>query len=362
MKKLILAVSLICALAGHAIKTDQLKWHDMKTMPLHGTLAPDASASYSRLPDSLQSKVRSDLWALGLNSAGLYVRFRSDASAIGAKWHSRNKFNMNHMTAAGVRGLDLYTRLDDGTWTTMSSARPAFNNHSTTTMVITDMKPEMREYMLYLSLYDGVDSLYIGVDSAAVVEKPVIDSPRAGKPIIMYGTSILQGGCATRPGMVHTSILSRMLDTEVINLGFSGNGKLDLEIADMIASSPASIIVVDALPNNTTEALNANLEPFLARIRRGHPTTPVVLVESPIFPLMRFNQETLATITTKNQALHDIYERLSATDPNLHYYTAENILGDCWEGTVDNYHFTDLGFDTFARNMAPMLQSLLTKK
>lgn len=349
----------ITALSAFAIKTSDLKWTDMRNYPLYGTVAKGQSVNYVRIPDSLKAGMRPDLYNLADNTAGMYIRFASNASAIGAKWKATRKFNMNHMTAAGVRGMDLYT-LHNGKWTTVSSARPAFNSHNTTTMVITDMEPLMREYMLYLPLYDGIDSIYVGVDSAAVVQLPAIDSPRADKPIVMYGTSILQGGCATRPGMVHTSIISRMLDRQVINLGFSGNAKLDMEIATLIGQTPASVIVLDPLPNLKEDELKERMAPFVAEIRRHQPSTPILLVESPIFPLMRFNTETNATITAKNAALRDIYDNhVAAGDKNLHYYRGQDVLGDCVEGTVDNYHLTDLGFTVFANNMAPVLQSLL---
>lgn len=353
---------IVAVLCSFAIKTADLVWHPMSQYPLHGTLSPHSdSLSYVRVPDSLKASMRPELYDLATNTAGMYIRFATDASAIGARWKATKKFNMNHMTAAGIRGLDLYTRLDDGTWTTVGSARPSFGSHNTTTMVITDMQPQMREYMLYLPLYDGVDSIYIGVDSAAVMKMPAVDSPRARRPVIMYGTSILQGGCASRPGMVHTSQLGRMLDREVFNLGFSGNAKLDKEIAMLIAAAPdPAAIVLDPLPNLKTPELQERMEPFIAIIRKAHPHTPIILVESAVFPVMRFNMETLETIGEKNRALRAIYDRLVAGgDSNLHYFKGEDILGDCVEGTVDNYHFTDLGFTVFARNLYPLLKSVI---
>lgn len=346
-----------------AIKAAELKYSDASKLPLYGTLAPDASKAYSRLPDSLENVVRKDLWALGKNSAGLAVRFRSDASAIGAEWTSMLKFNMNHMTACGIRGLDLYVLDDNGQWTTVGSARPNFNSKHTRTLVISDMEPRMREYMLYLSLYDGVDSLMIGVDSASVILPPAVNLPQREKPIIMYGTSILQGGCASRPGMAHTSILGRMLNREVINLGFSGNARLDPEIARLIAAAPdPGVVVIDAMPNCKTPEVKERLEPFYRIIREAHPDVPIVFIESPIFPIMRFNTETLATITEKNEALSDIFKRIADKDKNVYYFKGEYVLGDCIEGTVDNYHFTDMGFTKFAEALFPLLQKLLENK
>lgn len=352
----LLAVS---AFGAHAIKTADLIWHAADTLPLHGTLAHGTRVPYSRIPDAIADTLRTELADLGRNSAGLYIRFASDASAIGARWKAVKRFNMNHMTPTGIRGLDLYVRTPEGQWTTVSSARPLINSNNTTAMVVTDMTPAMREYMLYLPLYDGVDSIFIGVDSAATVVQPRVDSPRRRRPVVMYGTSILQGGCATRPGMVHTSILSRMLDREVINLGFSGNARLDLGIAKLIAGSDASAIVLDPLPNLTTEQLTARMPAFVAEIRRQQPRTPILLVESPIFPIMRFNNEVLGTITEKNKALRKIYDDLiKGGDKNVFYFEGERCLGDNWEGTVDNYHFTDLGFTHFAGALYPILDRM----
>lgn len=363
MKKLIyifvaFLVLAVCVTA-HAIKTDELKWTSAEGFPLLGTLAPDASKAYSRLPDSLENVVRKDVWDLGKNSAGLAIRFRSDASAIGFKWKAMNKFNMNHMTPTGIRGLDLYALDDDGqTWETVSSVRPLMNSHNTTGMAMTDMKPQMREYMLYLPLYDGVDSIFIGVDSLATVLPPAVNLPVREKPIVMYGTSILQGGCATRPGMVHTSILGRMFNREVINLGFSGNAKLDIEIARLIAQSDPSVIVLDMLPNCTKEELEEKLVPFYNVVRAAHPDVPILMVESPLFPVMKWNMETLDTITKKNETLERIFDTLKPDDAKLYYFEGENVLRNR-EGTVDNYHLTDLGFLEFANNMYPVMRVLL---
>lgn len=358
LRTILVALAVLLSVSAIAVKPAELEWTDLKGFPLYGTVAHNQSVNYVRVPDSLKQGMRKELYDLALNTAGLYIRFASDASAIGARWTARNRFNMNHMTPTGIRGMDLYA-LVDGKWTTVSSCRPNLNKHTTSTVVMQDMEPKMREYMLYLPLYDGVDSVYIGVNKGAHVQMPAVDSPRAAMPIIMYGTSILQGGCASRPGMIHTSILSRELDRQVINLGFSGNGKLDRDIARMIGRTPASVIVVDALPNNKTEEVEAKMEPFIATIRQFQPTTPILLVESPIFPLTRFNLETRSTIADKNAALRKIFDRLAPADPNLHYFRGEDIFGDCVEGTVDNYHFTDLGFTVYARNMLPVLRSLL---
>lgn len=342
-----------------AIKPSEMTRHDASPLPVIGTLAPDASKAYSRLPDAMIDTVRAELRDLGYHSAGLAIRFRSDASAIGCEWKALNKFNMNHMTPTGIRGVDLYVMLDDSTWTTVGAGRPVMNERRTAALIMPDMVSRMREYMLYLPLYDGIDSIYILTDSAARVEAPAVALPRRDKPVVMYGTSILQGGCASRPGMAHTSILGRMLNREVINLGFSGNAKLDPGVAMLMADCDAGLYVIDALPNCTSDMLRGRLEAFYRILRRARPDTPILMVESPMFPASRHSVEVNETLTEKNRVLREIYERLAADDPELYYQRADQVLTNP-EGTVDNYHFTDTGFDEFAREtyriVAPLLK------
>ena len=237
----------------------QIVYHDAAVFPLLGKATESTLTRYERLPDSLQNISRKPLWELGRNSAGLAVRFRSNSTCIAAKWEVLNNFSMNHMTPTGIKGLDLYC-LQDGKWIFAGSGRP--QGKASTATIVKNMLPEEREYLLYLSLYDGVTSLAIGVDSLSEIGQPVVDLPIRTKPIVFYGTSILQGGCASRPGMAHTNILERKLNRECINLGFSGNALLDLEIADVIAGVDASLFVLDFLPNATVEQMNERAEKF----------------------------------------------------------------------------------------------------
>lgn len=355
MKQLLLLPLLAISLCAAAA----IEYHDAATLPRLGTAAPDASQIYTRLPDSLQGHVRDELWDLGRHSAGIAVRFRTSSPEIHARWHNRIKFNMNHMTPTGIRGLDLYMLDPDSTWSFVNSGRPSLSKATTDTKLVGNLEPGIeREYMLYLPLYDGVDSLYIGIDSAATLLPPAVDLPRAGKPVVMYGSSILQGGCATRAGMAHTNILMRRLNREVINLGFSGNARLDPEMAAMMADIDASLFIVDALPNCKADMIDERAAEFVRILRSKHPTTPILLVESPIFPLARYDAEVAETLADKNRRLRAVYDQLRADDPNLYYFEGEQVLAGDTEGTVDNYHFTDAAFAGFADRLMPVILSL----
>lgn len=336
----------------------ELHYYSLSELPKLGTLAQDASAPYTRLPDSLKNVAREAVWNLGQNSAGIAIRFRSDASNINVRWTSTNTSYMNHMAATGSRGLDLYVLGEDSVWTTLGSARPNTRSTRTDAEIMRDMEPKMREYMLYLSLYNGVDSLEIGIDKNAQLLPPTVNLPRRERPIVMYGTSILQGGCASRPGMAHTNIIMRDLQHEVINLGFSGNALLDPEIARLMAQADASLFVLDPLPNCSAELVAQKMEKFIGIIRSAHPETPILLVESPVFPSTRFNTKNRKVVEAKNRTLKSIYTRLKETDRHLHYFEGAHVLCGNDEATVDNTHFTDFGFSIYAHAIEPVIRLL----
>ncbi len=332
-----------------------------------GTLSPlpDSCRSgsptirYHRLPSALKEVSRERLWDLGCNSAGLYIRFRTNSSSIYACWESELGFNMNHMTLTGIRGLDLYV-LEDGQWNFLGSGRPGFERY-TRSRIIGNMAPQMREYMLYLSLYDGIKSLAIGIDDSAQLLLPQVQSPSTSSPMVFYGTSILQGGCVTRPGMAFTSIVSRRLDREAINLGFSGNALLDMEIARLMASvENPSVYVLDYVPNATAEMIKAHGEEFFRIIRDARPDVPVIFVEDPIFPHSRLDCKMAEEVREKNIQQKALYERLKKSgEKKLFYLSAEGMIGDDYEATVDGIHFTDLGMMRYADHIMPVLRKAL---
>jgi hypothetical protein len=262
------------------------------------------------------------------------------------------------MTDTGTKGLDLYA-LVDGEWRHVCSAQP--QGKKSEREIISNMDPVEREYMLYLSLYDGVMSLEIGVDEGAFIGHPAVDRPSREKPVVMYGTSILQGGCANRPGMAHTNIIGRRLDREVINLGFSGNALLDIEIAELMASvADPGLYVLDYVPNASAEAIDKVGEDFFRIIRNAHPDVPVIFIEDVIFPTTQFDNRLLEEVTTKNAAQKRLYDRLKKSgEKKIYYISAKGMIGDDGEATVDGIHFTDLGAMRYVDHVLPVMKKAL---
>lgn len=332
----------------------QIVYHDAAAFPLLGKATEATVTRYERLPESLQNVSRKPLWELGRNSAGLAVRFRSNSTCIAAKWEVRNNAGMNHMTPTGIKGLDLYC-LQDGKWIFAGSGRPQGKVNRAT--IVKNMLPKEREYLLYLSLYDGVTSLAIGVDSLSGIDRPAVDLPVHEKPVVFYGTSILQGGCASRPGMAHTNILERWLQRECINLGFSGNALLDLEIAEVMAGVDASMFVLDFVPNATVEQMKERADKFYTIIRSKHPDTPILFVEDPIFAHSPFDTKIAKEVKDKNETLTAFFQSLKQRgEKNIYFLSSKDIIGHDGEATVDGIHFTDLGFMRYAEVLYPIIK------
>jgi hypothetical protein len=343
--------------SGRASKTDSLKYVNAIDFQLTGKGFDDTKNRYDRLPASLEGKTRQPVWNLSKDCSGLAVRFRTNSTVIATRWEVANDAVMNHFAPSGIKGLDLYC-LKNGKWQFVNSARPV--KKTTTAIIIDNMIEQEMEYMLYLPLYDGLVSLEIGIKPGSSIGNPVVNSPKREKPVVFYGTSITQGGCASRAGMAYPSQLARMLDRQTINLGFSGNGRLDPEIAEAMAEIDASCYVIDCLPNVTVPLMKEKYLPFLEIIRKKKPDVPVLLVESILFPHMYFDQSVFKTLSEKNQALSQIYfEQRKKGDRHIFYMKADKLIGKDNEATVDGVHMTDLGFLRMSQNLYPVLRKLI---
>lgn len=356
-----------CTLANETVDRGQAKpsadgallWYELRSLPIEGQGWSDTKAPYDRLPGKAEGVVRPPVWGLSRNSTGLCARFITDAPQIQARWTlTSSNLALPHMPATGVSGLDLYVKVD-GRWRWLAGGRPTA---ATNEVVLANGLPAgSREYLLYLPLYNGVSSVELGIGKESKLVKP--DPRPAGRerPIVFYGTSITQGGCASRPGMVHSAILGRRLDWSVINLGFSGNGKMEPELAALLAELDPAVYVLDCLPNMNAQEVAERVEPFVKTLRKARPRTPIVLVEDRLYTdgfliagKRRHNDENHA-------ALRAVYERLAAAGvQELHYLPGEHLLGDDGEATVDSSHPTDLGFmrqaDAFAAALKPLLE------
>ncbi len=339
---------------------ENILWFDIQHLDVEGRGWKDTRAPYDRLPAKAEGVVRAPVWSLSRHSAGMCVRFETDADAIHARWAVTSKnLAMSHMAATGVSGLDLYVKQPDGRWHWLAVAQP--KEQTNTVRLVANIPSGRREYLLYLPLYNGTQFVEIGVPKGAILSKAGAWGAGDRRPIVFYGTSILHGACASRPGMVHSAILQRRFHRPVINLGFSGNGKMEPELADLLAELNPSVYVLDCLPNMVAQEVTERVEPFVLKLRAAHPETPIVLVEDRTYADAFLIGSKRERNDTSRVALEAAYKRLKkAGVKKLYYIPGERLLGDDGDGTVDSSHPNDLGFmrqaDAFAKVLKPLLK------
>jgi len=344
IRSLVFVLALLITNQAHA-QTKNIVYYSKDHFLVQGTNIPfsEKEHPYDRLPFSYKEKVREPVWRLSKESAGLSVRFISNTTTIKVKWELLYDTQMNHMAPTGSKGLDLYCRVDNQ-WQFVNTARPTGKENEF--MMVQNMPAEEREFRIFMPLYDCLVNLEIGVDSLSSMIKPAKSDK---KPIVFYGTSITQGGCASRPGMAYSNIISRKLDVDCINFGFSGNGRMEAPIAEVISEIDAFIYVIDCIPNMNPEMIHANMIPMVEIIRRKNPATPMVFMESTWFERSYFDEAGKNNIDANNKALKIEFDKLVEKGyTNIYLIHSKAALGQDHEATVDGVHFTDLGFMRFA--------------
>ena len=336
----------------------ELNWHDVTQWGVEGRAWEDEPRKrwFDRLPASAEKEVREAVWNLSRDSAGMMVRFESDASEIWIDYKlHKAELDKPHMPATGVSGIDLYARDENGKWRWVMVNKPA--SQEIRTLIIEGLAPGNREYAAYLPLYNGVDRLKIGIPKGASFKGL---KPRQAKPIVFYGTSITHGACASRPGMIHTAILGRRFDHPVLNLGFSGNGRMETEVGTLLTRVDAAVYVIDCNPNLRPEQVRERTIPLVKQLRDVHPKTPILLVEdrrntnSWILPARKKHHD------GNHAALREAYDTLKAEGAkNIFYLPGDNLLGRDGDGATDGSHPNDLGFLRQASAFEPLLRKAL---
>lgn len=306
---------------------------------------------YRRMPESVAKSVSQGVHTLHVHTAGGRVRFVTDSLyvAIIAKTDKIGK--MPHFAFTGSAGFDLY----DGTTYISTFVPPVDVKEGEGYESVIELGTnEEREITINFPLYSNVVDLYIGVQKGSVLKKA---SPyKNKKPIVYYGSSITQGGCASRPGSSYQSIISRRFNYDFVNLGFSGNAKAEDEMIDYIKNLDMSLFVYDYDHNAPSpEHLLKTHEKMFKAVREKHPDMPIVMMSRPK-PKVYLNdgeKERLEIIKTT-------YENaLSKGDKNVYLIDGAKLTELCGnEGTVDNCHPTDFGFASMAKALGDVLEDI----
>ncbi len=333
-----------------SIGRDDIVWLSPKDAPfvIYNAVELDKNMGYHRMPDAIAKKVNSGVAALNFHSAGIRVRFKTNSSFVAIKTKQLVARQLPHMARTGQSGFDLYD--EDGFVAAFIPPYDIKDGYES----LKNTHGGEHTYTINFPLYDVVEELYIGLSKDSVLLPP--DAYKYPTPIVFYGSSITQGGCASRPGSCYEALISRQLDTDYINLGFSGSAKGEEIMAEYLATIDTPIFVCDYDWNaETLKELEEHHYPFYKKYRELRPTTPIVFVTRPDF-----------TIYDEAPARRDLikanFEKAkSEGDNNVYFIDGETLFAgehrdNC---TVDGGHPTDLGFFRMSQVIGAVLKDIL---
>ena len=336
---------------------ESLAWHAVNSADVQGKGWNDTAGPFDRFPARAKDLVRPAVWQLSGDSSGLCVDFTTDATQLSVRWTlTRPALAMPHMPATGVSGVDLYVRDETG-WQFVAAARPTMSL-TNEVQIAAGLAAGEKQFRLYFPLYNGVSALELGVIAGSKLSISPKDDHQ--KPIVFYGTSIMQGGCASRPGMSYTSIISRRLGLPVINLGFSGNGKCEPAVAKLLAELDPLLFVLDPLPNLFPADAAQRLPEFVEIIRSERPQTPILLAQPPVYadaPAIPARRQRVADAYAVVAEVHR--RRVENGDQHIFLAPGADLAEHGGEATVDGTHPTDLGFAMMADALEPHLRRVL---
>ena len=344
------------ALESAVVDTNGVKWIDGRCLPLEGKCFTNTTDYYDRLPSNVTIKVNAGVRGMKNHTSGMQFRFRTDSKFVEFKWVPYNsRLEMDHMPSTGVSGIDVYRRGKDGRWYYVKTGRIRDPKGGHLNVPWTPGEA----CLVNLPLYNGIRSFALGIDKDAKVAALGPRKSGVNKPVVFYGTSITHGGCASRPGLAFPSIVGRDLDVPIVNLGFSGSGRMELEMSEHLAAIDASCYVLDCLWNMSSvrdtpdfedikdrtapiPVVRARYEPFIRNLRAKRPGVPIVMAE-------------MCDVYCKGPNPRDVfikklYDKLIAEGwKNLVYLPKKNMYTGDMEGTVDGCHPNDWGMMSMAK-------------
>lgn len=309
---------------------------------------------FRRIPEALAKEVNEGVYGLHANTAGGRVRFVTDSPYVVIKAKIRPS-KMPHFAFSGSCGFDMFSEYD-GDVRYGGTFMPPIDIEDWYESVQDHVNgSQERVVTINFPLYSDVYKLYIGLKEGSVLEEA--PAYKVEKPVVSYGSSITQGGCASKPGSSYQSILSRKFNTDYINLGFSGSGRAEDNIVNYIKNLEMSVFIMDYDHNAPTpEYLESTHNKMFKAIREAQPNLPIIIMPRPKYYLNRDDQR-------RHEIIYATYqEALAGGDQNVYFISGHDLMAIVEDnGTVDNCHPTDSGFFSMAKAIEPVLGEILAK-
>ena len=358
------------AVQSSKVDPNGVKWIDGRFLPLEGKAFSNTTSFYDRLPSNVTENVNAGVRGMRSHSSGMQFRFSTDSKVLHFKWIPLfSRLAMDHMPSTGVSGIDVYRQDSEGKWRYVKTGR--IHNVKTGGSLTVDWRPG-EPCLVNMPLYNGIKSFSLGIDKNAQVKALGPRKRGLDKPVVFYGTSITHGGCASRPGLAFPSIIGRDLDVPIVNLGFSGSGRMEFEMSEHLAAIDASCYVLDCLWNmgrfrsskakseadlkGVKFALDAvvrkRYEPFIRNLRRLRPGVPIVMAERCDVYCNGPNEQ--------DKFIKKLYEKLVAEGwKNLVYLPKTDMYEGDFDGTVDGVHPNDLGMKSMSKAFGKAVKEAL---
>lgn len=365
MKKSFHIAILAAMLCGNNLcAQDGFKWFDPQKADMQvveGQAFPnECKGVYQRFPDSRKASIPSWVWGNSIHSAGLTMHFRTNASQIQVRYTTTSRnYAMPHMPSTGVSGLDLYATDSKGC-SLLCHGWYSFKDTITYNYNGLTYHDDAYTYELFLPLYNGVKWLEVGVPADA--EFTFVEASKE-KPIVVYGTSIAHGGCASRPAMAWTAMVKRELDIPVINWGFSGSGRLDPEMFNMMCEMDARLFVIDCIPNmdGDKDHIVSRMTDGIKKLRTSS-NVPILIVEHDGYADQYISEGSCNRYQLANEECRKAYEQLRADGVKNLWYLSYDEIGMNPDGMVDCVHATDLGMTDYAKAYTKKIRRILRKQ
>jgi hypothetical protein len=349
------------------LKSKNLKFYDplmTKEMKLVNFLWANEDYKYQRFPQKSKDLVMSlnpKLWLLQANTAGGQLRFKTDSSTVVIHAALEHTNAMSIMDLSSQMGFDIYVGDNAKDLKYYNTTRNKADEHEYQYPMFENYSKKMRYILINFPLYSDVKFLEIGLDPTAKIE-PADDFTNEGK-IVVYGTSITQGGCCSRPGLNITNYISRKLDMEVLNYGFSGNGFGEPEVIDLISDfDDMRAFIIDYEANaGTNGKMELTLEKDISLIRKKHPELPIIVVSRIPYIFEDLNPVLNARRTKLREFQRDLVKKFNDNgDQNVHFVDGSKFLDtDYYDCTVDTIHPNDVGFERICKHYLKFIKEIL---
>ena len=342
------------------VSAQGIKWHNAADFTIIGKPIP-TSKPFTRIDGSVYKFNDKTIDRYAGYSTGLAILFETDSPIIKARWITGDDNSGANMAAIGQKGLDLYI-MKDGKWVFAGTGAPKmrkapFSDHEGT--IVSDMAEGTKQCLLYLPLFDRLESLEIGLDEEAEL-KPMVNPFRHN--IIVHGSSITHGASASRPGMTYPARFGRDNGFYVCNLGFSGMCKLQKEYAYYLADiKDVDAFIFDTFSNPQADVIYANFNEFVDIVRAAHPDVPMIFLQTERREIRNFNTKREASEAAKQKAAEEVVSERMKKDKNMYFIDSEGFLGDEHIATADGTHPTDLGFTYMLQKITPKIKKILKK-